>query len=345
MEMSPALMNMPIKTLMAALSLLWLLSVSGCGCGFDCNNGNNPGSGPALLTLGLSDALPEQLKQVVIEVDRITFRRSGGNDVVVEEFVIDGAAAQDSFQVDLLQYQGRNQLIVIEDLELAVASYSEVLITLLVDDINLSYVQEADDSIKLLTTASSGLSVPGMSLASGSSQYTVEFSLAQSLQYRSGSDSYLLASDGIRTEDNAVAASLSGRVDSSLFDSVEPCDSKPDPEAGNRIYLYQGTGLSAQRAADVFTDASTEPAPEDARAPFTVAALARDSLTGSWRYAVGFLPPDDYTMAFACDTETDDAVEFDDLTIPLPSEQLYEISLDDSENAVCDLGPSADCTL
>ena len=59
------------------------LLLQGCGCGFDCNNGNNPGSGPAFLSLGFSDEALEELKHFVIEVDAITFTRSGAEDVVV----------------------------------------------------------------------------------------------------------------------------------------------------------------------------------------------------------------------------------------------------------------------
>ena len=54
---------------LAVTTLLTLLlaTLPGCGCGFDCNNGNS-NNRPALLTLGISDSLPEELKQVVIEV-------------------------------------------------------------------------------------------------------------------------------------------------------------------------------------------------------------------------------------------------------------------------------------
>lgn len=332
---------------MAGLLLLPLfISVSGCGCGFDCNNGNNPDEDPAELSLGFSDSLPEELKQVVIEVDSITFRRTGDDDIVIEQFNIDdpNAPAQDTFQIDLLEYQGRNQLVVISGLELDTGSYSEISIAILGDDINRSYVQEADDSLKPITTSLSGLAAPGMTLDSGEQHFTLEFGLAQSLQYQSTSDQYLLASDGVRTEDNAQAATLSGRVERSLFDSATPCDEKTDPESGNRVYIYQGQGLAQEQLADVFTSSSSTAVPEDAIAPFAVASMAEDSLTGIWQYAFGFLPPGDYTMAFSCDTEADDAVEFDQLAIPLPAEQLYEITLGEAEVAVCDLTESASCT-
>ncbi len=94
--------------------------LGGCSCGFDCNNEDSQGT--TVLSLGFSDALPEDLKQVVLEVDSIAFRRTGADDVVVDSFTIPalGLVSADTFQVDLLLYRGRNQLEVITDLELQV---------------------------------------------------------------------------------------------------------------------------------------------------------------------------------------------------------------------------------
>lgn len=340
-------MKAPLAVRLAAILVTPLLaSTSGCGCGFDCNNGNNNNDSPALLSLGLSDSLPEDLKQVVIEVDSITLQRSGAADVVIEQFTIDdpNGPASDTFQVDLLDYQGRNQLIVISDLELDSDTYSGISIAIVDEDINNSFVQEADDSIKILSATGSAISAPGMTLDSGTQQFTVEFGLAQSLQYRSGDDSYLLTNNGVRTEDNAVAASLSGRVDRDLFDSVSPCDEKTDPESGNRVYLYQGQGLTDGQLGDVFNSGSSAEVPDNTIAPFAVASMAEDALTGIWQYAFGFLPADDYTLAFSCDTADDDSTDFDDLTIALPTGQVYEISLGEAETAVCDLTTDANCS-
>lgn len=188
-----------------------------------------------------------------------------------------------------------------------------------------------------------GLTLAGIELTGGEQLYTVEFGLAQSLQYQSSDDNYLMATDGIRLEDNAVAANLAGRVDSSLFDTVSPCDEKDDPERGNRIYLYEGIGLTDTQLADVFTSNSSAQVPDNALAPFAVASLLKSSLSGGWEYGFGFLPAGDYTMAFACDTADDDAVEFDDLVIPLPEDQVYEITLSEAQEGVCDLADGADC--
>jgi hypothetical protein len=327
----------------AALAVA-MLTATGCSCGFDCNNERSKQA--ATFTLGFSGQSLEQLKQVVIDVDRITLRRTGAEDVVIDRFTIDELQLVDveSFQLDLLDYQGLNQLVVIEQLELDSGNFSRLLISILDDDINLSYVQESDDSLRPITVANGELSLPGPSLGSGAQVFTVEFGLAQALQYQQGSDDYLLSTDGVRLMDDAIAASLAGRVDSKLFDGVSPCDNKLDPLAGNRIYLYADGPVATADLADVFTSSSSTTVPAGARAPYAVASLARDTLTGGWQYSLGFVAAGDYTLAFACDAVDDNPVNYDGITIPLPEEQVYEISLDEGERDTCDLAPDASCS-
>jgi hypothetical protein len=75
-----------------------------------------------------------------------------------------------------------------------------------------------------------------------------------------------------------------------------------------------------------------------------VAALLETQLTGGWDYAFGYLPAGDYTLVFACDSAADDPDEYDELTLPLPDDQRYEITLDAGETLRCDLSdPARDC--
>ena len=339
-------MKNSLKILFAGLLLLpLLLPLAGCGsCGFDCNN-DSDNNNPALLTLGLSDSLPEDLKQVVIQVDTITLRRSPADPVVIDNFTIKqlGLVDVDTFQVDLLNYRGVNQLLVIEGLELPVGTYDSVSITILAGSVNQSFVQEEDDTLKAISLASSVLTLPGITLSSGAQPFTVEFGLAQALRYESSSDTYLLSNTGVRLVNNLTSATLSGTVNSALFNTVFPCSAKADPLKGNRVYLYNGGNLLAENLVDVFTTASTQTPPATAAAPFAVASMANNSLTGFWEYAFGYIPAGTYTIAFACDTQTDDSVEYNGLTIPLPITQKYEITLTAAQKGVCNLAEGGSC--
>jgi len=323
----------------AALLACFMVSIGGCSCGFDCNSNDDTNSNddPALLTLGLSDSLPENLKEVVIEVDSITFTRSGADPKLVDTFTIGGVEDLQTFKVDLLKYPGVNQLVVIEDLELDAGTY-DLTIAIVDDGVNNSNVQEADDVRRALTVSGGELTLQDMQLGSGNQEFTVEFGLAQALQFQTATNTYLLAPNGIRIENNLTGATLSGQIDSTLFDSESPCREKNPPTSGNRVYLYKGIDL-AQDLADVFTSASVPTPPSNALAPFAVASLNATTRA----YDFGFLPAGDYTMAFACDTAKDDAVVWNDLTIPQPEDQVYEITLSAGQTAVCNLAEGASC--
>jgi len=339
-------MKIALNVLLPGLLLLpLLLPLTGCGgsCGFDCNSNNN---NPALLTLGLSDSLPEDLTQVVIEVDTITLRRSGVDPVVIDTFTVPQLRLVDAatFQVNLLDYQGVNQLLAIQGLELPTGTYDSVSMTILTDDVNASFVQEeGSDTRKAIRLVSSILTLPGMRLSSGAQPFTVEFGLAQALSYQSASDTYLLSNTGVRTANNLTSATLAGTVNTNLFNSVSPCSAKTNPLKGNRVYLYNGGNLLGENLADVFTSASTVTPPQNAVAPFAVASMARNSLTGFWEYAFGYIPAGTYTIAFACDTQTDNAIEYNALTIPLPASQKYDITLATGQEGVCNLVEGGRC--
>jgi hypothetical protein len=342
-------MKISLKFLLPLLILAPIfVSLGGCGCGFSCSGGGNNDNNPAKLTLGFSDSIPEDLTEVVIKVNSITFRRSGAEDVKIETFTLKIGTQEfidvSDFQVNLLDYRGLEQLTVIENRELDTGLYSEVSIEILGDDMNSSYViEEGGDTQTELNVPGGSLDLKDVRLISGSQTVTVEFGLAQALVFQSSTDPYLLTTTGIRTENNDEAASLSGQIDSTLFNTVSTCSEKSDPLKGNRIYLYKGWDLLSDGLADVFTTDSSPPAPDDAIAPFAVASIEFIKFTDTWQYSFGFIPAGDYTMAFACDTETDDSVKYNGLTIPLPENQVYEISLAEGDKAQCNLSESASC--
>lgn len=331
-----------VYLLLAGLLCAPLLLLSGCGCGFDCNDDDDDDDGPALLTLSLSDALPEDLSEVVIDIDAVTLRRSGG-DVVIDTFTVDGATA-DSIPVNLLAYRGVSRLAIITDLELDTGVYSGIELTILDDDneVSNSYVIERGSGEQLPLTAAADFTLPGFTLASGAQEYVIEFGLARSLSQPSGGN-YRMSTEGVLVLNTATATRLTGQVDSTLFDTDPGCVDKEDPLAGNRVYIYEAQDLDEETLADVFTSGSSEQPPGDAAAPFAVATLAQSLTTGAWEYAFGYLPAGDYTLAFACNTAADDAIEYDALDVPLPVDQVYALTLEEGRAYTCNITPDADC--
>lgn len=321
-----------------------LLCLGGCPCGFDCDRDDEGGDDVSTFTLGMSATAVESIDHIFVEIDAITLRRANAEDVVIDSFTIADLDLVDSetFQIDLLNYRGIKQLEVIEDLEIDSGSYSQVLLQILDGDINRSFVEEADGDTVVLNVSSSQLLLPGFRVSSGNEQLTIEFNLGLALKFIRSSGTYLLGVEGARIVDNDNDSSIFGSVESSLFDTVSPCASKTDPLLGNLVYLYAGSNLSVNALADVYASDSSTTIGDNAIAPYSVTALVDNSLTGAHEYGFGFLPEDDYTVVFSCDALDDDPVDFDGITIPLPSEQLYEISLPADEQFECDFEDPAD---
>jgi hypothetical protein len=334
---------LPAARLCALLFILGALQACN-SCGFDCDRDDGVTTGT--LSLGFSDAPLDDASEVVFTVDTITLSGSDVTAVVVDTFTIadQGITDADTFSIDLLSYRGLNQLVVISDLELDIGSYSALVLGILDGDVNNSYVLDDEGQKVLNASSESSLSLPGLTVAAGSQSYTVEFSLGQSLLYDSSADSYEITTQGVRVEDNAEAATLTGSVDSTLFDLEEPCLSKTDPLAGNRVYLYAGTSLDTTQLADVHTSASSTAVPTAAIAPYETSTLLENKTFGRWEFVFGFIPAGDYTLVFSCEAEDDNPVDYDGFGVPSPSGQVYEISLSAETTSNCDMAVDATCS-
>ncbi len=328
--------------LVAALTL----PLAGCPCGFDCNDEDNEPSGPALLDLGVSSDVFTDAKAVVVTIASISLIGSGTTeDVVIDTFIDDasGLNEADTVQFDLLDYPALNQLLLLEAQEIDPGDYTAMALTVLDGDVNLSYVLDDEDQRNVLNVSNGELRVDGFNLSSGPAAYTVTLSLARALQMREASNDYLLTSTAARVTDNELNASISGRLASDLFDSVTPCNEKINPEKGNRLYLYKDLD-ETELGVDAFTSDNGNAIPDQAVAPYAMSSPSENSLSGGWEYAFGFLPAGEYTLRFTCAAESDDAVAYDSVIIPLPEDQEYTIDLTNSEAVTCDIEAGASCS-
>src|SRR5690606_8994487 len=135
--------------------------------------------------------------------------------------------------------------------------------------------------------------------------------------------------------------SLSGRVDDDLF-SDTACASKVDPTVGNAVYLYQGVDLAPLNLADVYDPALAVGVPAGAISPYAAANVYPDTVNGGYVYSLGYVPAGNYTLAFSCDAMDDDPEQYDGIaapvvTIPLPADQLTELTLTAGQAASCNL--------
>ena len=317
-----------VSKLLTASALGLLLTACGGSSGgesFTIGNGKPPAPDPGVVSIGFSDAPVDDVKEVTIEVDTITFRKSGEDDVVVDTFTIPELNLVDAetFQINLLAYQGSSQLLVIKDIELEDGEYSDIILDILDEDSEKSYVLELDDERKIIKVPSDTLKLGSFEVTGEETQtFTLEFNLRESLVYKPGPDEYNLKPRGIRIQNNSDDSSLSGNVDSSLFDTETDCATKPDPLKGNVLYLYEGHELTVANLVDTYDPDEAEDLPANAIAPYTSVVVGNDGA-----YTFAFLPEGDYTLVFSCNAAEDDPEEYDELELPLPEEQIVELTL------------------
>lgn len=317
-------------------TVLCAAMLSACGGGsegganFILGTGVSTSEQTGTISIGIADAPVDDVKEVVILLDSITLEKSGEDDVVIDTFTSTelGITDEDTVPIDLLLYQDGSQAIVIEDLEVTAGTYTNIVLSILDDDINNSYVIEEDDDQLELNVPAGSIELGEFTVDNdGDQTFTIKFGLRQAMTYDESSLVYELKSNGIRLQDNDGDRSISGSVDSSLFDTESPCDEKDDATTGNVMYLYEGHDLNTGDLADVFDAESgdlTTTIPDGAIEPFAAKAVKDDGDDG-WEYEFSFLPAGEYTLVFSCDAADDDPVEYDGLTLPFPTDQLVEV--------------------
>lgn len=316
-------------------SSLVLLALTACGGG----SGGSSSTAPGTVSFAVSDAPVDDLAKVVITIDGIELQRKNDNcdvdscdnqPVSIDRLIGD----EDTVTIDLLDYQGSDSKIVVENILLEAGVYDQLRLSVIDQDINFSYVEEATGAIKLLKVPSGELKLGGFTVESGGVQvFVIEFDLRKAMTYNPSPERYILKPRGVRVVEVETAASIAGTVDTSLFDGAVPCDSKVDPTVGNVVYIYQGHDLDPAQLADNFNSSNPEAnAPLDAIDPYASQTVAAD---GS--YGIAYLPAGNYTLAFSCEAGDDDPEIYNGIVIPSPASEIVELSLSEGESESCNL--------
>ena len=315
------------RALLLAASLLALASA---GC-------EDAQTQPVPVDFAISDAPVGELDSVVITIDRITVNRPGP-DIVVESFPAEtpGDPDVDTITIDLLDFPGTAVKLVVQDLFLMPGAYQNVRLTILDNDIALTYVDETGGGIKPLVVPSGELKLGGFYVdAFWPQTFVLEFDLSKAMTYNPSPDRYILKPRGVRIVDAQEASLLSGAVDPALF-SAGGCGAKPDPLVGNVVYLYRGHGLDKSALADMF-----DPAVDTAAAQQWIEPFASETVAADGSYLFAYLPADSYTLAFACNAADDDSEVDDGITIPDPASEWAELTLAPGEQRQCGFPVSA----
>jgi hypothetical protein len=307
------------------LSICFVPALIACG---------DAGTPTAPISFALSDAPVEDLDSVVITIDKITLNRPGHNDVVIDRFTNAdlGVFDEDTITIDLLDYRGEDNVLIVGPVEVDVDEYQNLRIEVIESDITKSWVDEVGGGRKLIKVPSRELKLGRFEVTdTGDQTFILEFDLRRALTYNPGPDRYILKPRGIRIIEVQLGATLEGLVAAELFDGEPPCDSKADAFVGNVMYLYNGTGLDLDKLGDAF-----DPDLDLVAAATLLEPYASESVASDGHYMFAYLPAGAYTLAFSCDATGDDPDYDDGILIPSPVDEAIEFTIDPGTALACD---------
>lgn len=275
------------------------LLLSACGGG-GSSSSPEPVTGNGSLSLYVTDAPVDDVAEVWVQFTGVQVQPRTGPAI---EFVFD-----EPVDVDLLALQGENHAPLLMDAELPAGEY---------DWIALAVNAEFDtvmDSYVVTTGGQEELRVPsgsqsGLRLVSGfaitvnrNTSFMIDWDLRQGLTRPPGQPGYFLR-PALRITDLTEYGTIAGTVDDALL-MADGCSNDLAEDRGNLVYVYEGADVTPADIAGTATD------------PLTTAIVAQDSSTaGAYTYAVPYLSPGEYTVAFTCqgldeDPQGDDGLVF-----------------------------------
>ena len=270
--------NFP-SAIAGGLTAISLVLLTACG-------GNGGDDAEGRLSLGIVDAPVDTAQHVYVQFNGVELH---GPDGAVS---VDFSSPK---QLDLLSLTGSNDAPLLSDYALTAGEYQWMRLKVATDGALDSYLVDKDGLSHEFTIPSgseTGLKlVQGFTLAQGGvADFTIDFDLRRSLVLDAGG--YKLKPT-LRLVNNLEVGQLSGSVDASLI--AAHCGAN---EYG-AVYLFNG----AVTADDVDGDSGD---------PVTSALVKTD---GSGQYQIGFLAAGNYTAAWTCDADidqadSDDAVSF-----------------------------------
>jgi hypothetical protein len=290
-----------------------ILAMSACG-GSDSSSSPQPPE-QAKFSLGISDAPIDEADSVFIEIDEITI--SGTETTVITEFTNDNNEIVETIKVNLLDFQGTDQLKIVDEAQGLVIAPGTYSMELLVVDAGSYVLLENDATEYSIKVPSSKLRLGDFEVASTSIQvgdtpaYTIEFSLRESLVMRGNTptkNGFIIKPHGVHIV--SEYGTLQGNI------------SAENTNLGSCIvYLYEGepTELGDSYDADDETFVGDTPT---ATAPLISTLVAVDGA-----YSIGFVPTGSYTVALMCGTNIDDNVQYNALTIPSLVENIATVSI------------------
>ena len=260
--------------------------------------GSDPVSNPSGFTLRLTDAPVDDMSAVYILVREIELKRTSGGWI---KFTLDTPV-----EINLLSLQGTSSASLLANVEAEEGDYKEI--RLIVDGANMSNRVTLQSNgmsynLNIPSGASSGMKIKGNFTLSTlqSTTMVADFDLRQSLRQNGNSNNYRL-NPVVRLVDASDVGHVRGLVDPIML--TAPTCSDGDVDSYNAVYVYDGH--------NAVTDDINQQSGSN-NDPVATSSVAYNAAAGGYLYEAAFLPEGDYTIAFTCNTDSEDLDADDNL--------------------------------
>jgi hypothetical protein len=294
------------------MAVATLLSLGLWGCGDDSSSS---GANAGRLTVAVTDAPVDAAEAVSLSFTEVALQGVEGSEDQ-GPFPV----PQDQQTLDLLQFQGEANAVLVTDLEIPAGVYQLRLEPDLTftDQVQRSWIAFAADSpecaeplpegavraeveercrypLEIPSGEQSGFKPKGevTVTAGGTSSVTVEFDLRKNLvdPQNPNDIAFKLKPTGLRLVDNAQVGTIVGTVGSGLLDP--PCSL--DTAA---VYLYD-------RGDEVDPFVPDDIHPQNEAYVTSVPVRAQDGGEVTYGYTIGFVPAGTYAVALTCEADLD----------------------------------------
>lgn len=275
-----------MKTWLVLTTLLGLMSLTGCWLG---------SSNDTTLSIAVADTPVDGAESVVVTFTGIQVQPAAGPAIVVNY--------QTPLQIDLLQQQGDDFALLLDNLGVGAGSFTSILMMV---DMSQSSITLSDGSLHPLVLAGSdqtSILLNGeFTVSSGESAgFIVDFDLRKSITPVSGSNDYLLQ-PALQLIDGQNSGEIHGVISNTFMIGTTAIS---DPACQAAAYIYSGNVTPA----DISPTAMIQ--------PIQTATVFLGHFSGNYYYHAEFVAPGNYTVALVC-AGADDPTKTDNLTFAEP---------------------------
>jgi hypothetical protein len=297
-----------------------IFSIAGCGSDSSDNSDNLT----TLLDIAVSDAPIDDMEKVILHYSTIALLPQDGGEPIVRTFT-DADGNEEIKIVDLLEYQGSDKFLLLEDEEVLSGEYKACLFVKGGDSSNpslSSHVEQSDGSLSALTVSGDGACPQGVGKIDGESvlffnnaftvneqnnDYVIEFDLRGLKEDPRSAGDYQIKRTWVDIINIGETGNLTGTISTSVYNQCEI--DNPDNANngyGHSVYLYEGTVADGD-----FGDIDGSVGTVKPMTSSLLKLVSNDTEEDFYQYEFGFISPGTYSVAYTC-TANEDASDSDE---------------------------------